>query len=69
LSVLPVYHSENSANGTDSGSESRIVSGWITLSNCEARIMYMKMTDRRKTHRNSVKVFSISRALPVTNVE
>ena len=46
-----------------------MVSGWIRLSNCEARIMYMKMTERRKTHRNSVKVFSISFALPVTKVE
>ena len=67
--MLPVYHSENSANGTDSGSDNKIVSGWITLSNCEARIMYMNTTERRKTHRNSVKVFSISLALPVTNVE
>ena len=66
--MLPVYQSENSANGTDSGSDSKIVSGWIRLSNCEARIMYMKMTESRKTHRNSVKVFSISLALPVTNV-
>ena len=66
--MLPVYHSESMANGTDSGSDSKIVSGWIRLSNCEARIMYMKTNDSRKTHRNSVKVFSISRALPVTLV-
>ena len=47
FSVLPVAHSESSANGTDSGSESRIVSGWTRLSNCDARIMYMNTTDSR----------------------
>ena len=66
--MLPVYQSENSANGTDSGSERRIVSGWITLSNWDARIMYMKMTESRNTHRNSVNVFSSSRARPDTAV-
>ena len=52
----------------ESGSESRIVNGWITLSNCEARIMYMKITESRNTHRNSVNVRSSSRARPDTAV-
>ena len=67
--MLPVYHSESMAKGTESGSESRMVSGWMRLSNCEARIMYMKANESTNTHRNSVNVFSISFALPVTKVE
>ena len=54
--MLPVYQSEKSANGTESGRESRIVSGWTRLSNWVARIMYMKITASRKTQRNSTKV-------------
>jgi hypothetical protein len=30
---IAVYQSESSANGTDSGRESRMVRGWIRLSN------------------------------------
>ena len=66
--MLPVYQSENRAKGTDSGSESRMVSGWIRLSNCDARIMYMKTTASRKTQRNSTKVRSNSAARPDTAV-
>ena len=69
LSVWPIAHSEKSANGTASGSDSRIVSGWTRLSNCEARIMYMKMTDSRNAQRNSRNVRSSSRARPATAVE
>ena len=64
-----MYQSASMANGTDSGSDNKMVSGWMRLSNCEARIMYMKANESTKTHRNSVKVFSISLALPVTKVE
>ncbi len=42
------------ANGTASGSDSRMVSGWTTLSNCEARIMYMKMIDSMSAQMNSL---------------
>ena len=66
--MLPVTHSESSANGTDSGSESRMVSGWTRLSNCDARIMYMKMIDSRNAQRNSLNVRSSSRPRPVTAV-
>ena len=38
--------SDSSANGTVSGSDSRMVIGWTQLSNCAARIRYMKMIDR-----------------------
>ncbi len=47
-----------------SGSDSRIVNGWMVLSNCAARIMYMKITDSANAHRNSPKVRSSSRPLP-----
>jgi hypothetical protein len=66
--VLPVYQSERRAKGTASGSDSRMVSGWTTLSNWDARIMYMKITARRKTQRNSANVRSNSRARPDTTV-
>ena len=39
--MSPVMKSEKSANGTERGSETRIVTGSIRLSNCDARIMYM----------------------------
>ena len=54
--MLPVTQSENSANGTESGSESRMVSGCTRLSNCEARIMYMNTIDSRNAQMNSLKV-------------
>src|SRR5688572_32471156 len=68
LSVSPVAHSANIAKGTDNGKLSRIVTGWTVLSNCEARIMYMKMIDRMNAQMNSVNVRSSSRALPETVV-
>jgi hypothetical protein len=52
LRVLPVYHSERKAKGTDRGNESRIVRGCSRLSNCEARIMYMKISDNIKAQMN-----------------
>ena len=48
LSVAPTIHSETSANGTASGSDSRMVIGCRKLSNWLASTMYMKMTDSRK---------------------
>ncbi len=69
LSVLPLTSSDQSANGTDSGSESRIVSGCTRLSNWLARIMYMSTTESRKAQRNSLKVRSSSRPRPETRVE
>ena len=47
-------HSDSNANGTESGKLSRIVSGCTVLSNCEARIMYMKMIESMKAQINSV---------------
>ena len=64
-----VAQSEKSANGTDSGSEIRIVSGSIRLSNCEARIMYMNAIESRNASANSAKVRSISRPRPSTVTE
>jgi hypothetical protein len=61
-------HNDSNANGTESGKLNRIVNGWTVLSNCEARIMYMKITDRMKAQMNSVNVFSSSRARPETLV-
>ena len=68
LRVLPVYQSENKAKGTDRGSESRMVRGCTRLSNWEARIMYMKISDRMKAQMNSTKVFSNSLPRPATFV-
>ena len=48
MSVLPVYQRESIANGTESGSDNRMVNGWNTLSNWDARIVYMKMTESGK---------------------
>ena len=53
--------SEISANGTVSGSASRIVIGCSHDSNCAARIRYMKMNDRPKAMRNASPVRAISR--------
>ena len=39
LSVRPVAHSVNSANGTEIGSTSMITIGWRKLSNCAASTM------------------------------
>src|SRR5262245_44126115 len=66
--VLPNNHSEKKAKGTDRGNDSRIVSGCTRLSNCEARIIYMKITDNKKAQMNSTKVRSNSRPRPDTVV-
>ena len=42
--------SDSSANGNASGSDSRIVIGCTKLSNCAARIMYMKMMREQEGH-------------------
>ena len=67
--LCPVAHNENNANGTASGKASRIVKGLLMLSNSEARIMYMKTTERVNARRNSPKVRSSSLARPVTITE
>ena len=59
---------EKSANGTVSGSASRIVIGWIQLSNCAARIRYMKMIDSRNANMKFVKARPCSRERPVKPV-
>ena len=53
-----------SANGIDSGSASRIVIGWTKLSNCAARIMYMKTKLSRKASRKLVPVSPSDLARP-----
>ena len=58
----------SSAPTSASGSDSMMSSGSVNDSNCDARMMYIRITERTKAHRNSVKVFSISLALPVTKV-
>ena len=45
LSDCPVTMIESSANGSVSGSDSRIVMGWSHDSNCAARIRYMNTSD------------------------
>ena len=57
---------DRSANGTVSGSASRIVIGWIQLSNCAARIRYMKMIESRNAMRNADAAFPCSRERPVS---
>ncbi len=66
--MFDVIHKEKSANGTETGSESSIVNGWTMLSNCDAKIMYMKMTDSKNAQMNSLNVRSSSRARPDTLV-
>ncbi len=56
---------DSSANGTVSGSASRIVTGWIQLSNCAARIRYMKMIESRKASRKFRAALPCSRERPV----
>ena len=62
--MLPVSQSETRANGTDRGSDNKIVNGCTRLSNWAARIMYMNTTDRAKAMTSSPKVRSSSRARP-----
>ncbi len=66
---MPVIQSENSAKGTESGRESKIVNGCTVLSYCDARIMYMKIIDSKNAQRNSVNVRSNSRPRPEMLVE
>jgi hypothetical protein len=46
LSVLPVMNRPPNAPTTAIGSDSMMVSGWMKLSNCAARIMYTMMIAR-----------------------
>ena len=59
-SGVPSSHSEMSANGSVSGTASRIVIGWTKLSNCAARIMYMKMN----ASKNAMAKFELAGAMP-----
>ena len=52
----------------DSGNDSKMVNGWIVLSYCEARIMYMKMMESKNAQMNCVNVRSNSRPRPETVV-
>ena len=51
FTLCPKTRIERSANGTVSGSASRIVTGCSQLSNCAARIRYMKTKDSPKARR------------------
>ena len=62
---LPEDESDSSANGSVSGSDSRIVTGCSHDSNCAARIRYMKTSDSRMAERNAVAVRLSSRERPV----
>ncbi len=66
LSVFDVSQIDSSANGTESGSESRMISGCTRLSYCDASTIYMKITDSRNAHPNSTNVRSSSRPRPAT---
>ena len=69
FSVFPASHSDSSAKGIASGSDSRIVTGSTRLSYCAARIMYMNAIDSRNAQMNSPNVRSSSRPRPETLVE
>ena len=56
--------SDSSANGSVSGSDSRIVTGCSHDSNCAARIRYMKMNDSAIAVRNALAVRFNSRERP-----
>ena len=56
---------DSSANGTVSGSDSRMVIGCSQLSNCAARIRYMKMIDSRNAVAKAAAALPCSRDWPV----
>ena len=68
LSDCPVAMIEKSANGSVSGSESRIVSGWSHDSNWAARIRYMKTSDRPNASMKARPVRASSRERPANLV-
>ena len=68
FSVCPAMAVESSANGTASGSVSRIVTGWMNDSNCAAKIRYMKTNDSKNAYRNDSYAFCSSLDWPVTPV-
>ena len=57
--------SDSSANGSVSGRDSRIVTGWSQDSNCAASTRYMKISDRANAVRNAVAVRLSSRDWPL----
>ncbi len=57
---------ESRANGTVSGSASKIVTGWSHDSNWAARIRYMKMMDSRNARAKFRAAVPISFEVPVT---
>ncbi len=65
FSDCPKITIEISANGSVSGSDSRIVTGCSHDSNCAARIRYMNTSDRTIAERNAVAVRLSSRERPV----
>src|SRR3954471_3089436 len=56
---------DSRAKGTVIGSDSRMVIGWSQLSNCAARIRYMKTIDRAKAIRKELAALPCSRERPV----
>ena len=58
-------HNENRANGIASGKDKRMVNGCTVLSNCEARIMYMKITDNKNAHKNSFRFVPVHGHVPI----
>ncbi len=60
-SDCPSISSDRIANGTVSGSASKIVIGCSQDSNCAARIRYMKMNDIPKARMKALPVRAISR--------
>ena len=69
LSVLPDSQSDASANGSESGSESRMTNGCTRLSYCAASTMYMNAIESTNAQPNSTNVRSSSRPRPAIVTE
>ncbi len=65
----PKISSEMKANGTVSGSESKMVIGCTQLSNCAARMRYMKTSDIANATRNADIARPCSRERPAAEKE
>ena len=59
---------DSSANGSVSGSDSRIVTGWSHDSNCAARIRYMNTSDSTNAIRKFCAARPSSRERPANRV-
>src|SRR5262249_11022867 len=64
--VCPAIAVESNANGIESGSVNRIVTGWMNDSNCAARIRYINTNDKRNASRNELYARCSSFDWPVT---